>query len=154
MTSCLKSWNFSRSSWEWRRGTQQSSELQMKKCDLVLKSSECVCVWKGLIWNTWMNETLFRQGRAACTSVWTASSLPGHPAPLPWPLEFLGKVWRGSNWKRRHAFECVLWPRRSVQFPQVWISLSLPWTRFVTATHSTSSSTPSRWSHGVNLLEK
>lgn len=31
------------------------------------------------------------------------------PDPLPWPLEFLWKVWRGSNWKWRHAFERVLW---------------------------------------------
>ena len=33
-----------RGSWRWGRGTQKSLELQNKKCDSVLKSSELICV--------------------------------------------------------------------------------------------------------------
>jgi len=66
----------------------------------------------------WMNKIPFRGMWEACMSVWVASSFPGCRAPLPWPLEFLRKVWRGSNWKWRRAFEGILWPRQSIKFLQ------------------------------------
>lgn len=87
----------------WERRTQMSLELQNKKCDLVLKSSELIFFWNSLIWNIWMNEIPFRGVWAACASLWTASCFSGARAALASVI-----YWEGIN-KKKLEMETWIW---------------------------------------------
>lgn len=143
----------------WERRTHMPLEVQNKKWDLVLKSSELIFVWNSLISNIWMDEVPFRglwtacisevpfRGVwAACASLWTTSCFLGPRAVLPWPLEFIGKILK----KWRHEFEYMLWLRQSIQFLQSWITyVFFSWHWFITETCTTSFSASSWQSHWV-----
>lgn len=106
----LKAW-WLFNSWGWGRGTWKSLYLRNKtvtQCWKVVSSFVSERVSFEIL--GWMRHLSERCEQPSGLSRQPEVSLDTElPSLLPWPLEFLWKVWRWSNWKWIHTFECVLW---------------------------------------------